>query len=324
MAGQYRIKRRIAQQLVQENGQISLDAPRGYDYESIFFRLYGQVNVTTAFAGGVRAEAPVQLIKRIELVADGKNTIASVPFVLLNRGNPFRRGNIGSLTPPSAASIAAYQVEATGALDQAQIDGIRSKDSNLRTSGMSLLQIRFTFGAVADIFQPGAGVGTLTNMYVDVYTSEMIELPDAQGNITKPLYLVKRAYQDIAFTTSNANMQVILPVGNILRGVVIRAEGSGVAGEPSNAVLNNVQLASGVDVRLNLPAADLQAMNKLDYDIASWPAGIYVADLMTQGGYNTQASEGWDLTNASEAKLILDVTGGANTKLTIETIELIR
>lgn len=322
MAGQYRIKRRIAQVPVTENGVLTIDVPRGYDIEGLYFRLYGTVNVTTNFTA-VRAEAPAQLVKRIELVADGKNTIASVPFVLLNRGNVFRRGQVGSLTPPSAATIAAYSVEATGVLDQNNVDGIRGKDSNLRTMGMSLLQLRFTFGAVVDLFT-GAGVGNLSNVYIDVFSTEMIELPDEKGDITKPLYLVKRAYQDIAFTASNANAQVILPVGNILRGVVLRAEGATTAGEPSDAVINNIQLASGVDVRFNLPYLDARAMNKLDYDITTLPTGIVVADLMTEGGYNTQASEGWDLTNASEAKLILDVTGGANVKVTVETIELIR
>lgn len=324
MAGQYRIKRRISQVPVTENGQVSIDVPRGYDIETLNFRLYGTLNVTTIFSGAVRAESPCQLVKRIELVADGKNTIASIPLVMLNRGNVHRRGQLGSLTPPSGVAVAAYAIEATGSLDQALMDGIRSKDSNLRTMGMSLLQLRFTFGAVVDAFTPGTGAGNLSNVYVDVFTSEMIELPDEKGELTKPLYLVKRAYQDVAFVASNANAQVILPVGNILRGVIIRAEGSATAGEPSDAVINNIQLASGVDVRYNLPYLDARAQNKMDYGVTTLPTGIVVVDLMAEGGYTVQASEGWDLTNASEAKLILDVTGGANVKITVETIELIR
>lgn len=321
MAGQYRIKRRVQQVPVTENGQVAVDIPRGYDIEALYLRLYGQLNIT-GLATSIRAESPCQLIKRIELVADGKNTIASVPFVMLNRGNVHRRGQLGSLTPQSAVAVAAYQIEGTCALDQGMIDGIRSKDSNLRTSGMSLLQMRFTYGAAVDT-QIG-GTATLTNCFVDVFTSEMIELPDANGVISKPSYMVKRAYQDLAFTASNANMNVILPVGNILRGVILRSEGAVTAGEPSDAVINNVTLASGVDVRLNLPAPDLKAMNKMDYDVTSIPVGFLIADLMTEGGYNVQASEGWDLTNASEAKLTLDVTATANTKVTVETIELIR
>lgn len=321
MAGQYRIKRRVQQVPVTENGQVAVDIPRGYDIEALYLRLYGQLNIT-GLATSIRAESPCQLIKRIELVADGKNTIASIPFVMLNRGNVHRRGQLGSLTPQSSVAVAAYQIEATAALDQGIMDGIRSKDSNLRTMGMSLLQMRFTYGAAVET-QIG-GAATLTNCFCDVFTSEMIELPDTNGVISKPSYMVKRAYQDLAFTASNANMNVILPVGNILRGVILRSEGSGAAGEPSDAVINNVTLASGVDVRLNLPALDLKAMNKMEYGVTTIPTGILIADLMAEGSYNVQASEGWDLTNASEAKLTLDVTATANTKVTVETIELIR
>lgn len=321
MAGQYRIKRRVQQVPVTENGQIAVDIPRGYDIEALYFRLYGTLNILT-LATTIRAESPAQLIKRIELVADGKNTIASIPFVMLNRGNVHRRGQLGSLTPPSAVAVAAYAIEATAVLDQGIMDGIRSKDSNLRTMGMSLLQARFTFGAAIDT-QIG-GTASLTNVFCDIFTSEMIELPDANGVISKPSFMLKRAYQDVAFNASNANMNVILPVGNILRGVILRSEGAVTAGEPSEAVINNVTLASGVDVRINLPALDLKAMNKMDYDVNAIPTGILIADLMVEGGYNVQASEGWDLTTASEAKLILDVTGTANTKITVETIELIR
>lgn len=325
MSGQYRIKRRIAQVPIAENGVVTVDLPRGYDYESLAFRIYGNVNVTTAFAGAVRAEAPCQLIKRIELVADGKNTIDSIPFVLLSRGNVFRRGQLGSLTPPTSNAIATYPIEATAALDMGNMDGIRSKDSNLRTNGMSLLQLRFTFGQTTDLFVAGAGAGNISAMYVDIFSTEMIEQPDpATGKLTTPLYLVKRTYQDIAILASNANQQIILPIGNILRGVVIRAEGDVTAGEPSNNIVNNIQLASGIDVRFNMPGLDCRALNKLDYQITTLPNGIYVVDMMSEGGFNAQASEGWDLTHASEAKLLLDVVGGANVKLTIETIELIQ
>ncbi|HEY8085326.1 MAG TPA: hypothetical protein VIE69_06960 [Methylophilaceae bacterium] len=324
MPAQYRLKRKVNSVQVVENGQATQDMPRGYDIEAIRFRLAGTLNVTTNFSGAVRAEAPTQLVKRIELIGDGKNTIASIPLVMLNRGNVNRRGQLGSLTPPSAQTVAAYSIMASAVLDQAIMDGIRQKDSNLRTSGMALLQIRFTFGQTSDCFVAGTGAGNLTNTFVDIYTDEMIEIADANGQITSPLYLQKRSYQDIAIAASNANQQVILPVGNVLRSVLIRSEGFTTAGEPSDLVINNLTLASGVDVRVNLPYQDAREANKMDYDISTLPVGIVILDLMESGGYNAQASEGWDLTNASEAKLTLDVNAGTASKLTIVTTELIR
>lgn len=331
MPGQYRIKRRTHQINLTENNVVTVDLPRGYDYESLFFRMTGTANVTTG-GSAVRALAPNQLIKRIEIVADGKNTIASVPFWYLTRCA--KRAQMGLLVPPTAASIAAYSVEAVGVLDQALIDGVRPKDSNLRTSGMSLLQLRITTGAMTDLFT-GSPVGTMTTFGLDVFTSELVELPDPKtGQVTQPLYIQKRAYQDIALPASNANQQVILPVGNALRGVTILAT---VNGEPSNAVLNNIQLVSGVDVRVNMPAADLQRMNAVDYDAVGilsgttgaasstqMPTGLYEVDMMKNGLANVKVTDAWDLTGASEAKLILDVTGGSGYQITVVTNEFIQ
>jgi hypothetical protein len=327
---QYRIKRRTHSQALTENNVVTLDMPRGYDIESLFFRVSGVANVTTA-GSAVRALAPTQLIKRIELVADGKNTIASIPGWYLARNQ--NRSQMGYMLAPTAASIAAYNVELNAVLDQCLIDGIRPKDSNLRTAGMSLLQLRITTGSLTDLFT-GSPAGSMTTFNIEVGTAETIELPDDKGNITKPLYLQKRSYQDIAIAATNANQQVVLPIGNALRGVSILAT---INGEPSNAVINNVTLASGVDVRVNLPGPMLQRINGMDYEpvsilsnttgagVSSIPVtGLYNIDLMRNGNSDVKVTDAWDLSKASEAKLVLDVTGGAGYQLTIVTTEFIQ
>lgn len=329
MGQQYRIKRRTHNVNLTENNVTTLDLPRGYNIESIFLRVTGTANVTTA-GTAVRAMAPAQLIKRVELIADGKNTIASIPGWALAKN--IGRMQFGYMQPPTAASIAAYSVELLGSLDQCLVDGVRPKDSNLRTAGMSLLQLRITTGACTDLFT-GSPAGSMTAFVLDVGTVETVEQPDASGNISKPLYLQKRSYQDIALPASNANQQVVLPIGNALRGVMILAT---VNGEPSNAVINNIQLASGVDVRVNIPAALMQRMNQTDEcnqgilsnttGFASStlpPTGLYSVDLMANGGHDVQVTNAWDLTKASEAKLVLDVNGGAGYQLTVVTTEFI-
>jgi hypothetical protein len=330
MGQQYRIKRRTHSQALTENNVVTLDLPRGYDYETILLRVSGTANVTTA-GTAVRAYAPTQLIKRVELIADGKNTIASIPGWALVKN--FGREQFGLMTPPTAAAIAAYAVEMFGSLDQALIDGVRPKDSNLRTSGMSLLQLRITTGACVDLFT-GAPAGSMTVFSLDVGTVETIELPDAKGQITAPLYLQKRSYQDIAIPASNANQQIVLPIGNALRGVVLL---STINGEPSNAVINNIQLASGVDVRVNMPGNMVQRLAAIDFDplgiltntttaqcSTQMPTGMYIVDLMTNGPRDTNVTNAWDLSRASEAKMILDVTGGAGYQITAVTTEFIQ
>lgn len=330
MGQQYRIKRRTHQIALTENNVTTLDLPRGYDLESLVLQVTGVANVTTAGAA-VRALAPTQLIKRVELIADGKNTIASVPGWSLVKN--FGRDHFGLMTPPTGFAIAAYNVEMFGVLDQALIDGIRPKDSNLRTSGMSLLQLRITTGALTDMFT-GNPAGTMTTFSLNVGTVETIELTDEKGVVTSPLYLQKRSYQDIALPSSNANQQVILPIGNALRGVLLLAT---INGEPSNAVINNLQLASGVDVRVNMPGSMMQRLNATDYSpfgilsntglVAAssvLPTGFYFVDLMGNGPRDVAVTNAWDLSKASEAKMILDVVGGAGYQLTAVTTEFIQ
>lgn len=322
MGLQQRIKRVAAKVPVTDNGTPTVDMPRNYDYEAIYYRLYGGVTVSVNFAS-VRAEAPAQALKRLELVLNGQTNVFSKPGTLA-RVNPFRR-NMGFLTPPSNFTLATYQVEAGVACDLALIDGIRPKDSNLRSAGLALFQNKFTFGAAADLFT-GAGTGVFANtLFVDILTSEIKELPDDKGMITSPIYLTKRSWLQYSPVAANANLKLPLPVGNYMRGVIIRCTNNG---EPSDAVLNNVILNSGVDVRYNQTYLDARAQNRLDYDVAV-PTGFMVADLMTCGsaGAGVHANDAWDLTNpqvTSEASLTLDVNGGAGFLLDIEVIEMIK
>lgn len=326
MPGQYRIKRRVAllNTAAAENTIQTIDLPRGYDLESIYF--YGIGGGTLSGAGSaVRAEAPLQLIKRIEIIADGKNTIASVSGLLLGRGQMNRRGQLSSLSPPADASAAARTYAFEMALDQQLIDGIRPKDANLRTSGMQLLQMRITFGAYIDLFTGSPAGGLTGTNTLEICTSEIVELPDANGEISRPLYVQKRTYQDIGCPTTNSNQEINLPVGNFLRSVLFRSEGFATAGEPSDAVLNYVTLRSGVDVRFSASWPMVFRMNRLDYQITARPVGIGLVDLCSSGQFaGIKATDAWDLTRASECKVVLDVNGSTNGKVSIMTTELVQ
>jgi hypothetical protein len=315
MASQYRVMRKVASVPVTASGFATLDLPRDYDYESIFLRVNGSIVVSTG-ATSVRAEAPTQVIARAEVIADGKNNIFSAPFWFACLGNYSRKGieyNARSLTPPSAATAATYAVEANGTIDLMTCDSVRPKDSNFRSSGLSLFQLRMTFGAALDSFVPGSGVATFSGMYVDVFVQQLVEVPDAQGQLSMPVALKKVSYQEIGLTSSNANQEIRLPAGNLIRSVVVRTEGSTTAGEPATAILNNAQLAAGVDVRYNLSGANIRAKNNQDYGAIT--AGYYILDLTSKGDAPVNLTDLWDVTGAAEPKLIADVAGAANNKL---------
>lgn len=323
MAAQYRIKRKIQTMLVQANSFGVIDLPRQYDYEALHLRISASLQVTGA-ATSVRAEAPCQIVPRIEVIADGKNTIYSAPFWYACLGNVPRRltsSGARATTPPSGTGVATYAVEANGVVDFQTLDGVRPKDSNFRTRGLSLLQLRLTFGAAADCFVGGTVAFSGTPI-VEVSSAECVEETDEAGNFkTSPIALKKVSYQQQAFAASNSAAEFRLPAGNMIRGVTIRTEGNPTAGEPTVSTLNNVQLVSGVDVRVNMSAAALRGMVNADYGQVL--AGYYRADLLAKGGYTCNLTDLWDVTRQAEPKCILDVTGSANTQIQVVTEEYI-
>lgn len=313
MAQQFRIKRTYATVAVVAGGFATIDLPRGYDYESVHIRAYGIVQVTGA-AASVRAEAPVQCISRCELVADGRNTLFSAPFwfatlAKYDRSNMLETG-ARCVTAPTAAGVASYPFEANGVIDLMTPDGERPKDSNFRTDGLQLFQLRLTFGNPGDMFVGGTAVYTSAN--VEISTVELVELPDANGQRTSPVALKKVSFQEIAVPTSNANQEIRLPAGNMIKSVVLRTEGGATAGEPAATSLNRLQVFSGVDVRLNSLAAAIRGQNGNDY--GQLTAGYYVADLARNGSGFAKLSELWDVTRQAEPKISMDITGGANVK----------
>lgn len=321
---QFRIQRTYAQIPVQAGGFALADLPRGYDYESVHLRLTGSVVVSVA-PTSVRAEAPCQAIQRVELVADGRNTLHSAPYwnyVLAHYDRDMSEFGSRTVTPPSAVAAATYAIEALGVVDFFTPDGLRPKDSNFRTDGLQLFQLRLTFGNALDMFVPGAGAATFgAGTMVEVSTSEIVELTAADGTRTTPSALKKVSFQELTIPTTNANQEIRLPAGNMIKSVVTRTEGLTTAGEPTTGVVNNMQVYSGVDVRLNMRGASLRGKNNADFGAVV--SGYYIADLARSGARDALLSELWDVTNQAEPKVSLDAVGGTNVKAQFVVTEYI-
>jgi hypothetical protein len=327
MGKQFTIKRKIGDIVITSNGFATLDLPRDYDYQAIGLRIDASLAVATANATSVRAEAPCQLVPRVEVIADGKNNLYSAPFWATCFGNvdrPLLQSGARAATPPTSPNIATYAVEANGIIDFQHFQGIRPKDSNFRSRGLSLFQLRLTFGAAADAFVVGSAVISLSGSpIVSVYAMQEVEEQDDKGGfMTSPIALRKTSFQEVAYAASNANAELTLPAGNAIARVLVRTEGATTQGEPSTAVLNNLQLANGIDVRFNMSAKNCRGMNNADY--GQLTGGYYVADPVKCGsGGNLKLSDLWDLSGATQPKAVLDVTGGASVRAQVVTTEYI-
>lgn len=326
MAKQYTLIRKVATVNLVAGGFSAQDLPRDHDYNSIMCRLSANVQVTTA-ATSVRTEAPLQLIQRIQVIAEGKNMIFNAPAWFASFGNMQRRireNGARAVTSPTAATVATYPVEALMFIDLATLDTIRPKDTNFRAYGLSLFQIQFQFGQALDVFVPGAGVAVFSGTpFVEVFTVNTVEERGQDGKyIDSPAFIKKISFQELPGVTANASLEARLPAGNLIRSVLVRTEGGVTAGEPATNQLNNFILQNSNDVRFNLTGAQVRMKN--NGESGQVMGGYYNADLVTQGGAgNNFLGNLWDAGGASEPKAILDIAGFANGKVQVVTSEYI-
>jgi hypothetical protein len=326
MAKQYTLIRKIGTSNVAAGGFDAKDMPRDHDYNAVMCRLSGSVQVTTG-ATSVRAEAPLQYIQRIQVMAEGKNMIYNAPAWFGSMGNVQRRAKDPSaraVTAPSAASAATYAFEALIYIDFATLDGIKPKDSNFRAYGLSLFQIQFQYGQPLDIFVPGAGVAVFSGTpTVEIFSCNCVEERDVKGSyIDAPSFIKKVSFQELPGVASNAALEGRLPAGNLIRSVFVRTEGGVTAGEPSINNLNNLILQNSNDIRHNLTAAQLRMKNNGEFGYLA--AGYYNADLVTTGGDgNNFLGNLWDVSGATEPKAIVDLTGQTAGKVQLVTTEYI-
>lgn len=323
MSKQYRVSQKIGNIAITANGFQSIDLPRDSDYEAIGLRIVASLQVT-ALATSVRAEAPCQLVPRLQVIADGKNVLFNAPFFATSLGNFLRftkDENARAITPPSGVAVATYAVEAQGVIDFCTPDGVRPKDSNFRSIGLSLFQLVANFGAAGDAFVGGT-VAFSGSPILEVYALKCVEGTDAKGQMTTPIALKKVSYQEVALQATNPALEVRLPAGNLVRSVFVRTEGATTAGEPDVLTLNNMALQNALDTRMNLSAGALRAINNIQFGKIT--SGYYVHDFMRQGqGGNNMMANLWDVTGPAEPKAILDVTGSANRKAQLIITEYI-
>lgn len=316
---QQRLKRFVGKQNFTDNSRLVFDLPRDFDYEAIIVRFYGTTTMTVA-GTAVRAEAPLQLLKFINLKANGTDLLDGLSGIMAHRVGVFRRGQLAPLTPQAAATATAQAFSAVVILDRCVIDGIRTKDGNFPSRGLSTFQLECIMD-VATAVLTGAPTGTITAGTCEVSVIQSDESVGSDGKRTLPRVVTKRTQATYPFPNSNANAQIRLNTGSLTRGLLLRAYGSVTAGEPSDAVINNVKIQQGNQVLLDLPYATLRAMNATDYELTTLPTGLCIVDFMAMGGPAGKLSDCLDMRGGEEVWLYLDVTGGANNYVDVSTLE---
>ena len=304
-----------------ENQVRSLELPRNFCLRHLSLWIDGTVTLEAGSAGTPRDSSPAQLIKRIEIIRDGSETIKAIDFETLHRLTQRRYGvrpRIDSL-PAGFAAIADEPIECHARLNFAMWPGhFRPVDTMLDCSRCTTLHMVVTFGADLDIMDDDYdGTCVTTGVQLKTATLEAANVPaDWVFNDFKEHFLQKQvtaAATDFEFPN--------LANGNFYRGFTIKTTRAGV---PSNAILNEITLKSGTRVFAKLVADQLQFDNRIDSGVEmpvandsvnrvyleSIATGYYYIDLCPDG----RLMESLATRGLSSLEFVMDVNDpGANT-----------
>lgn len=370
MAGQQRIKRFVQQQAFVSNGQmIFANLPRNYDIEGYGIRISGSITTPVALPAGsntfkpaLRTDSPFGLIARVDLVAEGRTTIFSVPGYVLGIANVWRRrmwyspmdaNTFGQAQTPGLVRNAATATTAlsenatlnfvgTLFLDLQTVNGLRAKDSIFRTGGLQTLELRLqTSDQTALFYQPGATLLTTpfsapaigatlaatlaANVTLGATTVEVFECE------LQELVNPGEAVPQPGFVKRWSHQDVPIAAANQNLEVQIPTDNfvqaiilsARIGNEGSDTIITNAQLKRGVDVRLNLTGQEIIALNERDYSHPRF-AGEYILDVMTSGAVYDKIADAWNLQGGADTRVALAVQNpGANVVVGVTTLEYI-
>jgi hypothetical protein len=315
-SNQTRGYRQVAQYPVTaDNSQFLVDIPRGPHIESLQIKVAGTITNSVAFAGGVRNLAAYYMLRSAQWVINSNVTMDSVSGPQARQLMFTRRNLPVELAPSAAAAVTTFNM--TVVLDRALMDMMRPKDSLLKTDvGMSNNQLRLQLGALADMFQPGAGASAYTSVQLTVSITDYQEARDDKGQTPQPLWYPKRNGQLQSLASGN-QQQVKLNTGNRLRAVSFRILDP-TTREPLTTALNRLRIKRAGDTRVDLDADALADYQQCNYGSDLMP-GQYLIDFADNGALGVRYSEFWPI--PSSADTYLEVDTGAPCFLELATLE---
>lgn len=281
----------------------SVELPRSFLYKMIRARLRGSI---TSVVGAVTPinENPLGLIKKFEIVADGRKTLVSATGANLYRLSNLFQGKHGELVSP-AGGAAATQALAAGFY-------IHHEAARMRTPIMSYfdprpyekLEARVQWGTISDMF------GTPSTAAVNAVTGldlQIIQSADGAEEIAFNRLMIS---DEISFGAGAvSNFAVNVPRAGLLAGIMIQTYSSN--GPVDTFFQNTTAGSEGTAGTITLKSDNnflhfdalnpttLQTGNVLDYslDVATFggrQTGYYFVDL-TEDGLATSLLNTFDL-----------------------------
>lgn len=312
----------------QANGFETLRLPRNYAYSAIEMLLIADIDrVVGVSAGTCRDSAPAQLVKMAEVVVNGKNTIKRLDLEFLHRRNQKMHGVRPYIYAHNLLGYAALDDDISKVYGRFDFElprngpWARQVDSLLDARPLSSLDLNITWGAPDDImddaYDPAAGGITVNSAKLHIWTLERVAAPVMN-------YATWKEFKLLSQTVPGAGVLTIdVPVNATYESITIKTHADNDQVDTiipfGLANVNLIELYSGSEKFLSLPAGCLHASNRVDAQIevperiGSGAALNHAAqELLLEGYYaldfvqDGMLSEMLDTTRLGDLKLGLD------------------
>ncbi|KKN24051.1 hypothetical protein LCGC14_0898750 [marine sediment metagenome] len=253
--------------------------PRNYALVALEFELVADLTRTIASgtAGGPADSAPAQLVRNLDIIVNGSDTIKHMDFETLHRKNQLQFGTrprIYAEDWSGYANAADKVLKVASRMSFAMPRAIAQVDTLLDTTALSSLDLVVTWGAGLDTMNDGwAG-----------NTTPVVSVNDAKLHITAIEYIGVVAGTNFALWKENwlrkkvvgvdNTFQIKLPFGSNInyRSILLKTHSDGDQVDtiiPYNglATLNKITLKSGTEVYLYQVGQLLTVQNRLQHAI---------------------------------------------------------
>jgi len=315
-----------------ENQMSTFPIPRNYPLVALEFELVGDLTrtATNADGGGPKDSAPAQLVRSLELIANGQDTIKRMPYETLHRKNELQFGvrpRIYAEDWSGFADAADKVLKVASRLSFAMPRSIRQSETLRDTAALSSLDLAVTWGA---------GIDTMNDTWPGTGTVPVVTVNDAKLHITAIEYIGvvgwnlamwKENWKRQEVVGVDNAFQIKLPYGSNLayRSILVKTHSDGDQVDtimPYNglAILNKMTLQSGTEVYAFEIAQLLQVQNRLAYAMqvpertgSAAALNHRLQELVLEGYYyldfcrDGRLTEMLDTTMLSDLELVLEV-----------------
>lgn len=301
--GKVYIERQLDDVPFSANGSKALDIPRNGVLRGISFRLVG--TYTTGTGTWAKFDHSVyKLIQRIEIIANGKDTLKSVPFFFTRLLARADSGTLPDLTDVGNTASTAYPFVAYGFIPFAFTRARRPLDGALDTRKLSSLSLVVTWGTDTTMYGTLGSGGSFTvtpSLQVKLEEYANVE-PDFKAAINRHSTIQHEV------TATKVEDQEKLVIDRVYRRFFVYAEAAGMA---SNAIINKITLKSGTYVFKSVKGPMAQSSLKTLYGIDAVDTGLYVVDATTDG----MLTEALNARGLTSLEFVFDVTKQAGTNI---------